>query len=139
SARIQSCRADIPVCRFSGLSCALNLRATALGCKSLDSGTALPACSTNDSDTFWWGEAPDEPARGDARPTEISKRATTLPTVYLNSEFQRNRRDALFHYGPSSARIQSCRADIPVCRFSGLSCALNLRATALGCKSLDSG
>jgi len=28
---------------------------------------------TNGSGTIWWGEATDEPARGDARPTESCK------------------------------------------------------------------
>jgi mono/diheme cytochrome c family protein len=29
------------------------------------------------SDSFWWGEAADEPAREDARPTEMANCVTT--------------------------------------------------------------
>jgi hypothetical protein len=29
------------------------------------------------SDSFWWGEATDEPAREDARPTEMANCVTT--------------------------------------------------------------
>ena len=40
-----------------------------------------PPARAAGSGTVWWGEATDEPARGDARPTKNRNYATAKPPV----------------------------------------------------------